>query len=399
MTRASTPPVNRKITVAKSSIKGLIDFGAGHNLLPQLAAEILESSVTGRRCHSVRSKFIQGNGFKNPELAKRVIHRSGLTMDKLLAFTASNMSSWNVDSYHVNFNGLGQIVGIRPVSVPIVRFLEPGEDGVIKKAALCNYLNSTLYPKRAKEKTEVYLFNPDPNVVLEQIREAGGINSYNGQLIYNFTPSESDEYYHNWDWMPCIKDLETDAGLSVSDHSAVQNGLNISGVFGYIGTQEGAEVDGKAYDPNYDTTSLSYQMAKLQGPTKTGVVFTIEARTKEELESMKFIPLTGVDLDDRYNSTTARVENRIARSMSVPPPLIGMTRQGTLFATADELRVCSEYMQSIVNDWQRQTSETLSTVLRHWEGANPNEEVDCTIENLSYFTNASGQTVKAQQAN
>ncbi len=395
--KAKTPTRNRKISQRKASAaKGFVSFGLD-NLFPQNLLEAIKDSPTAQACIGVKARFIEGNGFLNPDLARMVVHRSGLRLDELLRRVSQNFAPFEVISLHVGYNGLGQITDIRPVGTEIIRLGEPDDLGYTFQAGIFPFIASQLTPNKKNEHARINLFNPNPDVVQEQIELAGGISKYPGQLIYETFWMPGDETYHSPSYLACIKDIETEAELSTYDYKTVTNGFNISGIFAYLGRkrQQRAPLnESDPYEPqDEETDEITNQIIQHQGAENAASIMTISAENKEELELMKFFDTTGAQLSDRYNSTNNRVSERIIRSMQVPAILANIQQGSSVFPDDKALQVATQYMQAHVNPYQRKIVEVLTNVFTHWHKPFPFN--DFTIENLNYFQ-SNGGVVNAQ---
>lgn len=377
MSRTTTPIKNKRIPVTKGRVSGFLNWGTD-NLFPQKWLDVVRASSTTRRCLGVQARFIEGNGLIDPLLAKMVVHRSGLQMDQLLARTAQTVSYFEGIAWHITYNGLGQIAGIKPVSYEIARLKEPDDLGNISEGGLFPFLGSTLYPKKVTEHTALPLFNPDPEIVLGQIDAAGGIANYHGQLFYEPFLEDGDEYYHVPSYFSAEKDVQGDSELSEYDYRSVVNGFNSAGIVKIIDTSD----QGENYDPLSDPNSIESQLALGQGTENTSNILVHRGKTRDELEAMSFMPIADPKLADRYGATADRIAIRISRATMVPAILANIYQGSSIFPDATALETASQFMQLQVNPWQRKISDALTRVFAHWKTP---IESNFFIENLNYF--------------
>lgn len=396
---ARFPIKNRKVETRKSVVKGVLTFGPD-NLLPQTLIDMVSNSVTASSCQLIRARFIEGNGLFNKALSETKVYRNGLTIDELIRQTSQQIAAFEVISLLVNYNGLGQIVGIKPVPVELIRLYERDGFGNLTHAGIFPHIGSYLNANRRKEHTKINLFNPDPLAVMQQIEQAGSVESYPGQLIYEPFSMPGDEEYHLPTYAAAFRDIETENELSEYDYRTVTNGFSVSGVLKYLGrVREGRKVEDEygnfveiPYDSALDPNSIEYQMANNQGARNAGAILTYGAASKEELDSMNFVDTTGANLSQRYESTKSRVEGNIARSMQVPNELVNIRRVGGIAPTGDEIKVASQLMQSVVNPYQRKLTRLLSVIAEHWKTGTFQPGADFTIENLNYFSDNANAT-------
>ena len=383
---SSTPIKNKRIPITKGRVAGFLNWGSD-NLFPQKWLEVVRSSSTTSRCLGVQSRFIEGNGLLDTALSRMVVHRSGLRLDQLLSRTSKTASNFEGIAWHISYNGELKISGVRPVSYEIARLTEPDDLGYISHAGLFPYLGSTLYPRRAGEHARLPLFNPDPEVVLAQIQQAGGIAQYEGQLFYEPFLEDGDEYYHTPNYFSAEKDVQSDTELSEYDYRSIVNGFNSAGMLKILDMTDPAE----GYDPMSDPNSIESQLAQGQGTENTSNIIVHRGKSKEELDAMRFESFADPKLADRYGATADRVAIRISRATMVPAVLANIFQGSSIFPDATALETASNFMQLQVNPIQRHISDALMRVFAHWKTP---IQSDFAIQNLDYF-NSKKQATQA----
>lgn len=371
-------PQAKRVTVKKSGLRGLLAYGET-NLFPQNLLTVISDSVTAKACLTVRAQFIQGNGFNDVPTSKLLVHRSGLTLDTVLNRVANSIAYFETIVLHIGYNGNGQIANIKPVPFEFIRLCEPDEMGIISEAAICPYLDGGYNASKKNLFTKLPLFNPDPEVVKQQIVAAGGIENYQGQLLYEPFWIPGDGYYHEPSYMSAIRAIEAEGQLDLYNWNTIINGFNVSGIFSVVTGGEKPE----GYDPLYDPYSIESQLSDNQGAENASRIMVLRFRNKEELLATRFDSVSGVDLAARYEYTDRWAETKIARAMDTPNELIGVRRVGGIAPTGDEIRVASNLMQQKVNPFQRRTKELFSFIFQHWK--QPGLPLNFDIENLNYF--------------
>jgi hypothetical protein len=331
-------------------------------------------------CLQARAQFIQGNGFKDEALSKMVVHRSGLKMDTVLSRLGFGVGYFEVICLHISFNGLGQISGFRPIPVEFIRVAEPDDMGYIYEAAICPFLDSTYNARKKNEFTKLPLFNPDPEVVLEQIEAAGGITKYQGQLLYEPFWMPGDSYYHDPSYLTAFQAIQNEGELDIYDWSTIQNGFNSAGM---LVTKSRRPADAKNYDPMLDVNSIEYQLQNNMGAKNGGKLLVVNAETEEEMKLTNFVSLSDPKLADRYLSTSERAEQKITRAMRVPNEIVNIRKSGGIAPTGDEVIVASHLMYQMVNPFQRKISEVIEYIFKYWK--DPISITDFSIQNLNYF--------------
>ncbi|GAB2549905.1 phage portal family protein [Spirosoma aerophilum] len=392
MIQVSAPKAKR-VTVKKSTIKGTLTFGA-NNLLPQDLLTLVSDSVTARACLATRAQFIQGNGFTDPAIAKMVVHRSGLTLDQVLHRTSNNVAYFEGVVLHIGYNGHGKIASIRPIPYEFIRLCEPDDMGIITHAAICPYLDGGYNANKKNLFTKIPLFNPDPAVVQAQMVEAGGIEQYQGQLLYEPFWAPGDGYYHQPSWMTAVRAIESEGQLDLFNWNTIVNGFNVSGILSVIGDSTKTAAN---YDPLLDPQSIEYQLADNQGAENAARVMVMRFKTESEAQATKFLDITGANLAQRFEYTSGWAADMITRAMNVPNELVGIRRNGGIAPTGDEVIVASQLMYQTVNPYQRRITELFAFIFANWQTPMPG--ADFHIENLNYFPDSpNGSTATVAQS-
>ena len=377
------------VPVTPSRVAGFLDFGS-QNRFPQDLIKMVSGSITAGSCIKRRAQFISGNGFNRVDLSKLVVNRQRQTLDAVLRRTGWNVGFFECPALHIQYNGLGQTAGIRPIPVENVRLGKPDDFENINTAGIFPYLDSTVFKNRDKRNSKLTLFNPEIDVVRKEIEVAGGIDKYQGQILYLPMLSPGDYYYHFPDWFKAHTAIETEKELNIFDLKQTTNSFAISGFASYLAEENTNDTDADELGSvNYrsgrdvDTDSIEYQYQQSIGNREAGSVVFNRFSTKEAMDSFKFEPVTGAQMSERNGSVNQRVPENICRSFEVPPSRVGLTRPSGLVSTGDMLREDVNNMYQSVNDYQRLIKEAFESVLNHWH--TPLGEIDLAIDPLDYF--------------
>lgn len=370
-------PSAKKLPATRPTVAGFLPFGEG-DLFPQNLIDAVDDSDTATAAMQARAEFIIGNGIEHQELADLVVNPHGETLDEVAEGIAWNVAYGEVICLLVGYNGNGKVVSVRSVSWDQVRLAIPDQRGKLTHAGVFPFLDNSFQKDKKTEFTLLPLFNPDPVVVQQQIAQVGGIQNYYGQLLYAKVGRPSADYYSIPSWFGTVKNLETEKELTDFDLATVLNGFNISGIWKELGDPNSDE------DEEDDEDSTAYKLSENQGGENGGKVVVVKAPDVEALKAMDFVPTTGANLADRYNSTNERVMQRIARRMRTPNELVGIRKQGGIAPTGEEMKVATKIMQQTVNKYQRRIDQTLAKVMTHWFEPLPGS--DYKLENLDYFT-------------
>jgi hypothetical protein len=191
-------------------------------------------------------------------------------------------------------------------------------------------------------------YNPDENVIKQQVKAAGGWENYKGQLFY-FNP-EVDDY-------PLIEadsvweDFETEAGIKVFNNREVTTGFLPSTMLFMQARRE--EADNSAPDsdeqPFSNTPSqLEKDLGTFQGAKSAQKIIVIEY--EDEASKPEFKPYSIQNNDKLFETTERSVEARIIKGFSIPKELINAERSSGLSNGGEKKQAICEFNDNTAPD-------------------------------------------------
>lgn len=277
------------------------------NLYPQNALSIVAASKTGYGCLSRYIDYIEGRGIASEVLAAMRVNLNGETLADLHSLVSADLATFEGFAIHVNYNVDGTITDMHHVPFEHVRLTEPDAEGVIRRVALhpdwSGQLTRNGKPVRVTEKNIDYIdvFNPQPEVVLSQMLEAGGPQYYKGQILYY--SREGHLQYPRAKFHSVLTDLSTDEGLSNVMLRNVRNNFLPAGVFVRL-RGAGQPVTDESQEQAYSDDLLA-----LQGDTESVNIMEVTVGTKEEIP--EFLTMRGNNYDKDFTNTSAETKDCI----------------------------------------------------------------------------------------
>lgn len=277
------------------------------NLYPQNALSIVAASKTGYGCLSRYIDYIEGRGIASEALAAMRVNLNGETLADLHSLVSADLATFEGFAIHVNYNVDGKITDMHHVPFEHVRLTEPDAEGVIRQVALhpdwSGQLTRNGKPVRVTEKNVDYIdiFNPQPEVVLSQMLEAGGPQYYKGQILYY--SREGHLQYPRAKFHSVLTDLSTDEGLSNVMLRNVRNNFLPAGVFVRL-RGAGQPVTDESQEQAYSDDLLA-----LQGDTESVNIMEVTVGTKEEIP--EFLTMRGNNYDKDFTNTSAETKDCI----------------------------------------------------------------------------------------
>jgi hypothetical protein len=339
------------------------------NLYPQNVRNIVLNSKTGNGCLERYADYLEGRGIASGPLAGFIINLDGETLADMHAQVSGDFATHEGFAIHVNYNIYGGITSLHHVPFENVRIMEPDEDGFVRKVALHPDWTGQLtrngkQVKIAKDSIDYLdVFNPDPEVVLSQIQEAGGPQFYKGQILYY--SSLGFMLYPYAKFHAVLADMSTDEGLSNIMNRNVRNNFLPAGAFVRLKSQSIQEPDGDDY--NSDSGEYADDLAALQGDTEALKFLDITVESKEEMP--EFVNMQGNNYDKDFTATAAEIKDCIYSAfgqegwLAIRNGKVGFS--GTLVADVER-----DYAKRQVKT-QKAMTRCYKTLLQHWTAAEP----------------------------
>ena len=284
------------------------------NLYPQNVRNIVLNSKTGNGCLERYIDYIEGRGIASEPLAGFVVNLDGETLSDLHAQVSADLGINEGFAIHVNYDIDGGIVSFHQIPFENARLVEPDEEGNIRKVALhpdwTGRLTRNGKQVKITKDTVDYLdvFNPDPEIVLAQIQEAGGPQFYKGQVFYYSRLGYLVYPYARFHAV--LPDMSTDEGLSNIMNRNVRNNFLPAGAFVRLKSQ-GAPYSGDDTEdqPQVEDADYAEDLAALQGDMEALKMLDITVESKEEMP--EFINMQGNNYDKEFTVTAAEVKDCI----------------------------------------------------------------------------------------
>ncbi len=365
-----------RLPIRRSGISGIYYYGADNNY-PYKVIELSKRSSSLSTAIKTQAKFIKGlafegatsNDVKKGNAVK--LNRSGMTAYHLLNHFAYAKSTINV-AIHVNYNALGEAVEFNPISYDFVR-LKAKEQGELFNRYIItnfwhleeqlnhynfnNYTDTTSFEKWVNDKKLnynlislcVYEYNPDPYIVREQIKMAGGIDKYSGQIYY---VKDTTDIYQTAIFDEVLDDAQFEAEAKLWTLSSVQNSFSLSGIFKYYSNMEG----------NEEFKNVKAKMRNTTGSINAGRILTVPYLPGDNgIPNNIFEPITLQNIDKLFTVQKEEAKQNINECFNIPKALIGKDTTGN-FATQDVQDQFSFY-NAVTEQYRQNVEIDLTTLL------------------------------------
>lgn len=360
MNVGSLKPAEQRVVSPYLSRLKLKAFGRS-NLYPQEVRNIVLASPNGRNCYERRATYIEGNGFRSQLLSDAVCSRNGDKVDDILAKCAADVAMYDGVCLHFNYNVFGEITSMAHIPFEDARLEEPGEDGVIRHVVVHPDWTGTSTVAGQKLKVDddtverFPVFNPTPEVVIRQIEEAGGIELYNGQVLYITRTGRMEYTTPIFD--ASLTDMSTDEGLANVNNRNVRNNFLAGGMLFVTRGTLGQTDDEEFFE----------QIQRLQGDQNACKIAVVVGSTEED--KPQFVPFNSSNFDKEFTETTSAVVANIYASFN--QDMFYRLRNGSIgFSGQIATEVKLEYCEQVRKN-QRMLSRIFYTAFEHWTTAYP----------------------------
>lgn len=351
------------------------------NLYPQNLLAITSASGTARLCLSRYAKFIEGFGFKDTRFSEYVVNRKGDTADSILHNICEDIARFKGFALHVNYNVFCQIVEVQYVPFENCRLEEEDEDGYVGHILVHpDWRGKKTRNGRAIMVTKdsvkrICVFNPDSSVVMSQVEAVGGIENYEGQILW--VSMDGSYVYPTPIYDPVVTEMSTDEGLSNIKNRNARNNFLISCM---LVTKKGAptvdengnEVERKMIAPE--------DLRKFQGDTNGNKILLVELEDDEDEPKIVAFPSKSYDKD--FTVTDESTVERIYAQFH--QELFHAIRMGKLGFSGDVMRDAYEYYAGEVTTEQRFVERAFDMVFKHWYEV-ANASFDFGLRSLKYI--------------
>lgn len=377
----------KRIDIAYLMNLNIQSYGSD-NLYPQRMYDLIQNSPTGAGCLDRYQTFIEGNGLRNTHFSEYVCNRKGDTVDDLYRLISQDIAYYRGFALHVNYNSAAEIIEVQHIPFQDCRLEEEDEDGQVH---FINYHPDWTgegtrrgKPLIVNKKTvkKFYTFNPIQKVVMSQILASGGIEQYQGQILW--ISMDGRYQYPKPIYDKVITCLSTDEGLDNVKYRNVRNGFMLAGMFihkkgvSYEVDENGNPIESK------DDYDFSKSLDVFQGDANCCSIMDITLNSEDD--EPKFINVEGTNYDSKFTVTDSSTVERIYSAFQQEPWYC--IRTGKLGFSGDVLEQSYEYYNSVVNKERRAISRALKRIFDRWhELANPSDDYE--IEPLPYVSNKS----------
>lgn len=353
------------------------------NLYPQNLNRITDASGTAKLCLDRYAKFIEGYGFNDELLASATLNHNGDTADDILRNVAADLARYGGFALHVNYNVLCQVTDVSHVPFECCRLEETDDRG--------NVAHILVHPDWTQKQTRngkrlmvneqniqrLCVFNPAPEVVRQQIDNAGGIDNYTGQILW--CSMSGKIVYPVAIYDAAITEISTDEGLGNVKYRNARNNFLVSCML--ISKKGVPKIDQDGNEVESGAMISPEDLKKFQGDENTSKILAVELENNEDEPKVVAFPVRNYDKE--FTVTESSVIERIYSQFH--QELFYAIRIGKLGFSGQVMRDAYEYYAGEVTTEQRFIERAFNKILAVWKDPTL-QNVDLTLQPLKYIS-------------
>lgn len=351
-----------------------IHTNGNDNAYPTRIERLINASPTAKSCAKTMAKFIIGSGFNvilPDDTFVGETNEGKVTPYDLLKESAHMLARQNAFAFHVNYDITFRKTSITPIDYKQLRYGLPDSKGYKGKIVL--YDNWDLVKKRYVKQTEFQVFdvfNDNPIVIAEQIKAAGGIFKYRGQIlivkndigIYPLSPLD-----------PAQDDADTEYQLQLYKNRTTRKG--------FVGKKI---ITTEPFDDAEDEEAFHKDLKDIQGFNSKGDI--LHSVTKFSSDNKRdAIQVVNLDADiktDLFANWENSLSDSLRRCYNNLPKILYELETAGLGTSGESLKMAQAYYNSQTSEERKLISKVLKNLFKNFHIAvNPTN--DWTIAQLN----------------
>ena len=347
--------LDKSIVKKDSGINGLMQFGI-QNDYPQVIEKLINGSVTAKTSANIYSKFLTGLGFENEAINNIVVgvdsRGKKITLQTLLRQIAISISRFNGFYIHTNLTLGRKVKDVHLKSFKNMRFAKPDDSGYSAKLMYYdNWGKDSANGKYDKNLIKEYnVFNLNSDVFTAQIKEAGSVEKYKGQVYFEFLDNEY--FYPLSVYDDVYLDLDTEAQISLYKNRQIRNGFFNKIVFRV--EKQAIELDENGNEIQNENTELADSIRSFMGADgETALILEDELNEDGEIEENGGFRIDQIEsnIDDAlFENWEKSLSNNIRKSSRIPELLMDFQQVGMGNISGASIKVASDLYNAITAD-------------------------------------------------
>jgi hypothetical protein len=325
----------------------------------------ISESPSATACVSTIQDFLEGFGFSDPELEKRVVNSRGETLFQIHQKTCKDFGEFEGFAWHFIYNSYGQITDWYVLPFENVRLMKPDDNGYINKILYNPYFGTSDYQNYKRDTIFYDVFSPSE--VQKQIDVLGDKrNTYKGQVLFVGTTTALSRFYPLPEAYAAIKWMGTEKGIADYHEDNINNGFLQPFMLAMIG-----DPNAPVNNPEATSTETQQTVAEafdemisnnFMGAKRVGNMMVTWFANENEIPKPVAFPSN--NSGDLFLSIDQQSTKKITIAFKVPAILANINEGVSLGGDGNTVRVAVKLMQQRVIKKQRLLTDSYQTILR-----------------------------------
>ena len=345
--------VERALKLSANTGDKIITYGDG-NLYPQEIANLIYASKTAAAAVEKMTENIICEGFKNEEF-RNITNDNGLNMDDILENTANDLARFKGWAWIVQY-GLreGGYVPVGVYNVPFEYVRAEKSENYLKDPKIYKWRVFNNWDRQTVKATQVMqnstVYNTyDPKNAPNEIADCGGLENYNGQLLY--------------------VNLCTTRPYPISTFHSVRNEMDAENKNGkYVSRTLGrgfhmcSIVTHGEFETDQEQQDFTDTLAEMMGSENAGSVLTVRNNNIEQKDKFITVDQLGSPIDrELYKAYVEPLRKDIAISAyNIPLPLIDSSLLTFSNASGEVIRELQKVYRNSLSKVRQRISRELA---------------------------------------
>jgi hypothetical protein len=349
-----------------------------YDVFPQFLEYLIKNSGTLLKTITRKAKFLYGNGFEDVEFGDGIVNSKNETANELLWQTCFQQVAYENASWWIGYNGIGKIAEVQAMRYAKVRIGEPTEQDEILYYAYTHQYDK-YYTKKHNLVQYFHAFNPSPLVVMNQIKQAGGIirnknggltNCHKGQILYFWNSDAFSDFYTFPTWASVMQDAENEAIIASAKKDDIEDRFKPQVNITKFGTNDPTEEQRARDEATYGQTVGT-------GGSRFMLDYAINQESKPAIDVIET-----PDLSRAYEYAEKSIQRNIESVFGIPQELLSFSDKTDFLGDSEKIkRLLDLFQKTELNPIQTRISRKFEEVFQHFP--NTNKTGNYKIQNLS----------------
>ncbi len=326
--------------------------------------QAISESSSASSCVSTIADFLEGFGFSDTDLEKRIVNSKGETFFQIHQKTTKDFAEFEGFYWRFKYSALGTITEWEVLPFENCRLGKPDDNGYISKIHYNPFFGTSYYTNNKKQTTCFDVYNP--KAVTEQLIDQK--SKYKGQVFFFGNTTPLSRFYPMPEAHSAIKWMKSEAGIADYHEDNINNGFLQPFMLNFIGNP-----DEPANNPDGDSGEKPITKAEeldniiaenFMGAKRVGNMWVNWIQNREEAPIPVAMPSNNTG--DLFVTIDNQATKKITIAFKVPSILANINEGVSLGGDGNMVRVAVKLMQQRSIKKQRILTDAYSKIFKNF---------------------------------